>query len=61
MHDCAQCAGTVYNYIYRVILPHSVDGRELLLLLHNVQDAEQDEGTVYILYITILACAVLYM
>ena len=38
--------------IYCIILPHSDDGREHLLLLHNVPDTEQHEGTVYILYIT---------
>ena len=47
--------------IYCIILSHSDDGREHLLPAYNVVDAEQDEGTVYILYIMILACAVLYV
>ena len=49
--------------IYCIILSHSDDGKAYLLPAYNAPDAEQDEGTVYkiILYITILACAMLYV
>ena len=47
--------------IYCIILPHSNGSRVYLLPANNAPDAEQDEGTVYILHITILACAVLYV
>ena len=47
--------------IYCIVLPHSDDSRVPLLPAKSVPDAEQHEGTVCILYITILACALLYM